>query len=71
MPIHTFVYVGDTSQFVITGGEITGHIPKCITVNLLSAPGYSGAAILADDYGLAVGYMGEVSHQKNNQHPSP
>lgn len=71
--IHAFGYIGHTNVFAITAGEITGYIPLCFTMNLLSAPGYSGAAILADGYGRAVGYMGRnlnASKEKNSQHHS-
>jgi hypothetical protein len=73
MFIHAFGYIGHTNQFTITGGEITGYIPECFTMNLFSAPGYSGAAIIADAYGRAVGYMGgnlDASKRVNSQHQS-
>jgi hypothetical protein len=73
MFIHAFGYIGHTNQFTITGGEITGYIPERFTMNLLSAPGYSGAAIIADAYGRAVGYLGgnlDASKRVNSQHQS-
>lgn len=56
--IHAVGYVGHTQQLNITGGEVSSFIPEGFTMNLLSAPGYSGAAILSDYLGRAVGYMG-------------
>jgi hypothetical protein len=73
MLIHAFGYIGHTNECTITGGEITGFIPECFTMNLLSAPGYSGAAIIADAYCGAVGYMGrnlDASKRVNSQHQS-
>jgi hypothetical protein len=37
-------------------------------MNLLSAPGYSGAAIIADGYGRAVGYMGKRVNSKHQSY---
>jgi hypothetical protein len=71
MLIHAFGYIGHTNKLTITGAEITGYIPECFTMNLL--PGYSGAAIIADGYGRAVGYMGrslDASKRVNSQHQS-
>lgn len=71
--IHAFGYIGHTQAFNITPGEVTGFIPEGFTTNILSAPGYSGAAILADYYGNVVGYMGgnlDSSNINNSQHQS-
>ena len=73
MAVHAFGYIGHTNRLNITGGEVSGFIPEGFTMNLLSAPGYSGAAIIADGYGRAVGYMGgnlDASEDKNSQHRS-
>ena len=71
--IHAIGYVGHTGFFNVTGGEVSGLIPEGFTMNLLSAPGFSGAAIIADYGGKAVGYMGgnlDASNHKNSQHQS-
>jgi hypothetical protein len=73
MKIYAFGYVGHSKQFNITGGEVSGFIADGFTMNLLFAPGYSGAAILADYLGRAIGYMGgnwDASKEKNSQHQS-
>jgi hypothetical protein len=73
LKIHAFGYIGHSKQFNVSGGEISGLITEGFTMNLLSAGGYSGAAILADGYGRAVGYMGgnyDASNNKNSQHQS-
>lgn len=72
LKIHAFGYIGHSKQFNVSGGEISGLITEGFTM-LLSAGGYSGAAILADGYGRAVGYMGgnlDASKDKNSQHQS-
>lgn len=71
--IHAIGYVGHTGMFNVTGGEVSGLIPEGFTMNLLSAPGFSGAAVIADHTGRAVGYMGgnlDASNHKNSQHQS-
>jgi hypothetical protein len=71
--IHAIGYVAHTGEFNVTGGEVSGLVPGGFTMNLLSAPGYSGAAIVADHIGQAIGYMGgnlNVSTEKNSQHQS-
>jgi hypothetical protein len=73
LKIHAFGYVGHTKQFNVSGGEISGLLPDGFAMNLLSAGGYSGAAIIADSCGRAVGYMGgnlDASKEKNSQHQS-
>jgi hypothetical protein len=73
LKIHAFGYIGHSKQFNVSGGEVSGLITEGFTLNLLSAGGYSGAAILADSYGRAVGYMGgnlDASKDKNSQHQS-
>jgi hypothetical protein len=73
LKIHAFGYIGHSKQFNVSGGEISGLITEGFTMNLLSAGGYSGAAILVDGYGRAVGYMGgnyDASNNKNSQHQS-
>lgn len=73
LKIHAFGYIGHTKQFNISGGEVSGLIVEGFTMNLLSAGGFSGAAVLADSYGRAVGYMGsnlDASTDKNSQHQS-
>ena len=71
--IHAFGYIGHTKKFNICGGEVSGMITEGFTMNLLSAGGFSGAAILVDSYGRAVGYMGgnlDASKNKNSKHQS-
>jgi len=73
LKIHAFGYVGHTKQFNVSGGEISGLLPDGFAMNLLSAGGYSGAAIIADSCGRAVGYMGgnlDASKEKNSQQQS-
>lgn len=70
LKIHAFGYIGHTQQFNIAGGEVSGFITEGFTMNLLSAGGFSGAAIIADGYGRAVGYMGGNLDDKNSQHQS-
>ena len=73
LKVHAFGFIGHSQKFNITGGEIASKIPQGFTMNMLSAPGYSGAAIVADYYGRAVGYMGgnlDASEAKNSQHQS-
>ena len=54
LKIHAFGYIGHTKEFNITGGEVSSFIPYGFTMNLLSAGGFSGAAILAEE-NLVVG----------------
>jgi len=73
LKIHAFGYVGHTKQFNVSGCEISGLLPNGFVMNLLSAGGYSGAAIIADSCGRAIGYMGgnlDASKEKNSQHQS-
>ena len=70
---HAFGYIGHTRRFTITDAEVTSIIPEQFTINLLSAPGYSGAAIVVDYCGRAIGYMGgnlDASEDPNSQHQS-
>eukprot|EP01031_Cornospumella_fuschlensis_P031465 gene31465-38031_t len=71
MMIHAFGHIGYSGSFNITGGEVSSFIPHGFSMNLLSALGYSGAAILADGVGRAVGYIGgnwDSSKGNNSQH---
>ena len=71
--IHAMGYPAHTGSLNVTGGEVSGYITYGFTMNLLSAPGLSGAAIICDSIGRAVGYMGgnlDVSKEKNAQHQS-
>jgi hypothetical protein len=73
LKIHAFGYLGHSKQLNVSGGEIAGLRPDGFVMNLLSAEGYSGAAIIADSCGRAVGYMGgnwNTSEKKNSQHQS-
>lgn len=73
LKIHAFGYVGHTRQLNISSGEVSGFIPQGFTMNLLSTGGFSGAAIIADGYGRAIGYMGgnlDESKKNNSQHQS-
>jgi hypothetical protein len=73
LQIHAFGYIGHTRQLNISSGEVSGFIPEGFTMNLLSAGGFSGAAIIADGYGRAIGYMGgnlDKSTKNNSQHQS-
>lgn len=72
MCIHAFGYIRHTKECTVTDGEITGHIPLCYTMNLLSGPKYSGA-LITDPFGQAVGYMGvslDASKRLNSQRQS-
>lgn len=72
LKVHAFGYTGHTKGgFNITGGEVSAFIPEGFAMNLLSAPGFSGAAIVVDGYGRAIGYIGgnlDASKEKNSQH---
>lgn len=73
LKIHAFGYIGHTKRFNISGGEVSGFITEGFSMNLLSAGGFSGAAIVADGHGRAIGYMGgnlDASREKNSQHQS-
>jgi hypothetical protein len=73
LKIHAFGYVGHTSEFNVSDGEVSGFVPQGFTMNLLSAGVFSGAAIIADGQGRAIGYMGgnlDTSKDKNSQHQS-
>jgi hypothetical protein len=73
MKVHAFGYIGHSNEFNISSGEVAGMIPEGFSLNLLSAPGFSGAATLADGHGRAIGYMGgnfDASKDKNSQHHS-
>jgi hypothetical protein len=66
-----FVYIGRTEEFNISPGVVCFLKPHGFTMSLLSAPGYSGAAILSDGLGRAIGYLGgnlDASTEKNSQH---
>lgn len=71
--IHAFGYIGHTESLNVTNGEIASMLPHGFTTTILSAPGYSGAAILCDASGRAIGYMSgnlDASKEKNSQHQS-
>ena len=81
MKIHAFGFIGHQEDNItsgcngynITNGEITALMPNQFYMSLLSAPGYSGAAIVSDGYGHAVGYMYgnlDAGTNKNSQHQS-
>jgi hypothetical protein len=73
LKIHSLGYVGHSNVFNSVPGEITSLVPRGFTTNVIFAPGYSGAAILADYIGRAVGYMGgnwDFGSEKNSQHQS-
>ena len=74
LKIHSLGFVGHHGKFSITDGIVSSIIPGGFTMNFLSAPGFSGAAVLADVQGRAVGYMGgnldSSSTGKNSQHRS-
>lgn len=73
LKIHTFGYVAHIADLNPNGGEICSIIPHGFTMNLLSAPGYSGAAVVSDGTGRAIGYMGgnyDACEKKNSQHQS-
>jgi hypothetical protein len=73
LKVHAFGYIGHTNELNISSGEVSSLIPQGFTLNLLSAGGFSGAAIIADGYGRAIGYMGgnlDASKDKNSQHQS-
>ena len=71
--IHAIGYPPHAGSLNATGGEVSRSTPYGFTMKLLSAPGLSGAAIICDNIGRAVGYMGgnyDVSKEKNAQHLS-
>ena len=73
LKVHAFGYIGYTKTLNISSGEVSGFIPEGFSMNLLSAGGFSGAAIIADGYGRAIGYMGgnlDASTKINSQHQS-
>ena len=73
LKVHAFGYIGYSSQFNISSGEVSSLIPEGFTMTLLSAGGYSGAVIIADTFGRAVGYMGgnlDVNKENNSKDQS-
>ncbi len=58
LKIHAFGFVEHTKCFHVTSGEVSGFIPEGFVMNLLSAGGFSGAAIVCDGYVTAIGYPG-------------
>jgi hypothetical protein len=59
MPIHAFGFPGyKDGQAMVINGEIIVIKQNQFQLSLLSAPGLSGSAIIADDSGRAVGYLG-------------
>jgi hypothetical protein len=57
LKIHAFGYIGHTEVINVTPGNISSMVPYGFTMSFLSAPEYSGAAILSNGEGRAVGYM--------------
>lgn len=62
----------NSNSLNVTQGVVSGYIPRGFTMNFSSANGVSGAAVVADFYGRAIGYMGgsydnPVSEAKNSQ----
>lgn len=58
-------YSSLTRQLLVSKeqGEIKGLIPLGFTINQLPSAGeFSGAAVVVDDYGHMVGYLGRSSH---------
>jgi hypothetical protein len=74
LKVHSFGYVGHSQVFNVACGEVCSFFGDLnFTTNIQSAGGYSGAAIVADSLGRAVGYMGgnwDASAQMNSQHQS-
>mmetsp|Transcript_26202 Transcript_26202/g.37509 ORF Transcript_26202/g.37509 Transcript_26202/m.37509 type:complete len:331 (-) Transcript_26202:445-1437(-) len=74
MPIHAFGFPGyKDGQAMVIDGEITVIKQNQFQLSLLSAPGLSGSAIIADNSGRAVGYLGgaqDASISNNSQHQS-
>ena len=74
MPIHAFGFPGyKNGQAMVINGEITLIKQNRFQLSLLSAPGLSGSAIIADDSGRAVGYLGgaiDASNNNNSQQQS-
>jgi hypothetical protein len=74
LKVHSFGYVGHTQKFNVACGEVCSFLGYLeFTTNINSAGGYSGAAIVADSLGRAVGYMGgnlDANAQMNSQHQS-
>jgi hypothetical protein len=73
LKVHSLGYLGHTQKFNVACGEVCSLGELNFTTNIISAEGYSGAAIIADSLGRAVGYMGgnwDSSVQMNSQHQS-
>jgi hypothetical protein len=73
LKIHALGFIGHDGNYSIADGIVSSIIPGGFTMNLLSAPGFSGAAVLVDVQGRAVGYMGRnldnsSTTVKNSQH---
>ena len=73
LKIHALGFIGHDGNYSIADGIVSSIIPGGFTMNLLSAPGFSGAAVLVDVQGRAVGYMGgnvnsSSTTVKNSQH---
>ena len=70
--IHTLGYIlGHLQAFVVTPGEVTILEPEKFYINSLSTPGYSGAAIISDGQGKAIGFMcgnHDASSDVNSHH---
>jgi len=73
MLVHAFGYLGHSGQFCVYDGQISVVEAASFGMTFLSAPGYSGAAVVSDGLGRVVGYLyGNVdsSNAKNSQHQS-
>jgi Trypsin-like peptidase domain len=73
MHVHAFGYIGHSGQFCVSDGQISVVEAASFGMTFLSAPGYSGAAVVSDGLGRVVGYLyGNVdsSNAINSQHQS-
>jgi hypothetical protein len=73
MKVHALGYVGHIEGLVASNGEVSNIQGSQFSITLISAPGFSGAAVISDGVGRAVGYMygnWDASTQKNSQHQS-
>ena len=73
MRVHAFGFAGYLDKPLITDGQITLTEANGFQMSLLSAEGLSGSAVIADNVGRAIGYLGggiDSSKKSNSQHQS-
>ncbi len=73
LKVRTIGFVGHHNELSMSFGEVSSVWAGKFSTTLISAPGYSGAAVVSDGYGRAVGYMFgnfDTANMKNSQHQS-